>query len=508
MMSTNTSNVNVVTNVVADAEPESNASVGAADKSQICLDARTRLELQSKLDAFVAEMSYLPPQGSAGWLNRKHIGGSEINIITGTNPFTTIARWISERTQISRNNIPIVNARWGHAFEDVTVNILKELWRLESVSTCGSVPGNPNVAYSPDGITVVNDDLVNFTMNLFNHAHAVFHYENDSVQVEHDQTDHTIEHYQCDVVDEDGDEVAIESTTELSAESTPKSNYSIILLEIKSPPKRMPGGYIPEEYMSQPLTGLCTLPVCDYAMFINGMYRKCGLFDFDFGNNYDRVFHNRDCYGSGRNRRDMMFKEPIAIGLIGVYRVSDEPYQHELIDFGAVKESIFQNLWQMESERSIVFKHGRPLFSETFRSAMLNAPIDAYHTTKPLLDMDPARFFNCSKTSFQRIHYRREINGDSDDQAEVQLIGFLPWKLMKMDQHRVERVPDYVDAIQDDIDKYVGIIRELNELPMMQRIERYQEIFGDRKKAAADEAGDVIDDVMEENMALAVVLEE
>jgi hypothetical protein len=49
-----------------------------------------RLEKNNILNEFIEKFSYLAPQGSAGWHDRKHVGGSEMAILNGTNSFTNL----------------------------------------------------------------------------------------------------------------------------------------------------------------------------------------------------------------------------------------------------------------------------------------------------------------------------------------------------------------------------------------------------------------------------------
>jgi hypothetical protein len=47
----------------------------------------TKIQKENELKIWLKTMAHLAPQGSAEWLDRKHIGGSEIAVLNGTGAF-------------------------------------------------------------------------------------------------------------------------------------------------------------------------------------------------------------------------------------------------------------------------------------------------------------------------------------------------------------------------------------------------------------------------------------
>jgi len=94
--------------------------------------------------------------------------------------------------------------------------------------------------------------------------------------------------------------------------------YYIVLLEFKAPYCSIPDGQIPPHYLPQVKAGLCTIDIADMAIFVNNVYRKCSMrqlrFDDTYG--YDSFFHSND------ERKDIVFQEPIAIGII-LFHIED-----------------------------------------------------------------------------------------------------------------------------------------------------------------------------------------
>lgn len=84
---------------------------------------------------------------------------------------------------------------------------------------------------------------------------------------------------------------------------------NLVLFEMKSPSRRIPTEYIPEEYYIQVQHGLHTIPEVDYAIFVDALYYKCSYEDL-YTNGYDTDYHD------GLPSSD----DPVAFGIIGIYR--------------------------------------------------------------------------------------------------------------------------------------------------------------------------------------------
>ena len=82
---------------------------------------------EQQLIAFINAHKYLPSQGSRKWLeDRKfNIGGSEMAIITGQNPYNTIKNLIETHLGLVTFNGNI-NTYWGSVIENLVVKIFEE----------------------------------------------------------------------------------------------------------------------------------------------------------------------------------------------------------------------------------------------------------------------------------------------------------------------------------------------------------------------------------------------
>ena len=84
----------------------------------------------------------------------------------------------------------------------------------------------------------------------------------------------------------------------------------ILLLEFKCPMSRKPLGTVPRQYKPQVWSGLAVSPVAHLGLYVDAVFRKCGVADLGDSPDYDTGYHRFD---HGR------WELPVAWGLIGVY---------------------------------------------------------------------------------------------------------------------------------------------------------------------------------------------
>lgn len=253
-----------------------------------------------KLKIFINFYRYLPKQGSIEWLKNKKgdvnkppvIGGSEMEKII-KNP-----RELAQKKLEPQSFYGNIHTRWGNLFEDVLSSIFDLLLNTTSEET-GSIPGfrdeNGNIiqAYSPDRLMCVNKKRLKKLL-FANFNKAIKNFEKEYLDF------HNL-----------------------------SENKVIILNEFKCPSVRIPDGTIPKEYIYQPITGSCTIPIVDLSLFTNVSFRKCKISDFKINNIYDIDFHNKDEMNIING-----FGNPLFMGMIGIYDtdiIQTEPIQTESI---------------------------------------------------------------------------------------------------------------------------------------------------------------------------------
>ena len=213
---------------------------------------------------FLYQHNNLPKQGSKEWLeNRKFtIGGSEMAVITGDNPFGTIKDLI--KTKLGwKQFIGSPATDWGKVFEPCAQLLLEKIFKC-IIHETGSLPGCiEHTSYSPDGFATVRAETIHelYLKGLIK--------------------DHEIP--------------GIGKCSELTNMQDEAIN---VVFEIKSPYKRIPKIDVPSYYIPQPLSALSHFDFLDIAYFADILFRTCKYEDFD-NLNYNKFiasdsYHNFD----------------------------------------------------------------------------------------------------------------------------------------------------------------------------------------------------------------------
>jgi hypothetical protein len=222
-------------------------------------------EKEEILRDFQEQNKDLPKQGTKEWEEKRllEIGGSEMGIITKKNRYSSLEDLIARKVGLTKFSGNLCT-RFGNLFEPVTTCFLNSV--LDLVGKINddwpSLSGMLDFqSYSPDGIALMRLRLLKKS--------------------------------------EDGEGTVRE--------------YVIVLFEYKSPFSRIPNGKIPEDYLDQLNTGLCSIPIADIGIFVDSLYRKCSIKEFHYNLGYDRIFHNKD------SENPAFESLPLAMGVIVFY---------------------------------------------------------------------------------------------------------------------------------------------------------------------------------------------
>jgi hypothetical protein len=399
----------------------------------------------SDVRAFILANKNLAPQGSEEWLKTRQsiVGGSELSILIGKNPFSSIADLVASKCGLSKfvNNVA---TKWGNIFEELT-RIITQLMFIPDISLSeeciyetGSLEGIiPHHRFSPDGLTVVICKKAN------------------------------------------GELVPI-----------------IALLEFKSPLSSIPAGVIPPYYLPQVKAGLCDIDMTEMGLFINNMYRKCTLAQFGNNPEYNRNFHVSDL------KKKVTVQEPLAIGILGIYQTKEqyahllETYDAEqsyivrsnddsssdedtreditrtllhrilhqfnargltktntigrLIDVGALEEQDTLKLFQHICNKQITVKYFAPnIYMHRLRDCV---PPDLVCADGDIIsysgyETNPAKFVRKFVASCINKGYHP--------------VGFLPWKLFKSDMILVDKDPMYIYQFVPKINEVIAMVSDI-----------------------------------------------
>jgi hypothetical protein len=412
------------------------------------------------LNKFINNNMNLAPQGSIEWhaIRKYNIGGSEMAVITGDNPYQKIDNLIAQKIGFTKFNGNLAT-RWGNLFEPITQGIAEIIFESGSIQETGSVPGAiKNQRYSPDGIGVVK--------------------------------------LKCSFEDIETDE------------------YCIVLFEYKAPFTSIPTGKIPDHYIPQVKTGLCSMPFIDFAIFISNMYRKCSFDMLKENEEYDTNFHNKDF------SKKIKIEKPLAYGMILFYQTetqkkqfTDKYFQYsdfeisydsesesddELMDdkmdtlfnnmhvnkinvsvlykyfndlncgkkptikdFGKSNYYEFNDLMILHDEKLISVKYLEPNILPNYRN---NDFIKHQEKKYNENDVDDVlnKYIELLNTGTVKMSNDKQKEGEGVNIIDVNIMGFLPWKLFKSDIVYQEREYNYVIKHKKKIDDVISIIKKIN----------------------------------------------
>jgi len=410
----------------------------------------------------------LAEQGSDDWLAiRKYtIGGSEMSTITGDNPYSKLEDLVSQKVGFSSFTGNIA-CKWGKVFEIVTTQITERIMNIDKIYETGSLEGAvEGQRYSPDGLAVVK----------------------------------------------------IKCSETIDNELLEVDEYCIVLFEFKSPYSSVPVGIIPKHYLPQVLTGLCSIPICDFAIFINNAYRKCSVADLNTTLTYDINFHSRD--------KKLKPTEVLALGINIFYQTDEqkikfmEKYTNEfniktdITDsddvesesesdsaqniFNAIntpKDPVYFNIPSLYRfiERKIKLTENHSMDFGESNYYEFNDLLTLYD--KGLVSMHVCKPHICEdyyKNDFLKTQeLKPDILDNEKDSIELykkelaefpNIIGFLPWKLFKSDIITQERDPEYLNIHKDAINNALNILENINSSKTeFEKIKKFKQYFPNSK---------------------------
>jgi len=424
------------------------------------------------LEQLIYENKDLAPQGSPEWLAIREfsIGGSEMSIITGDNCYSKLDSLVSQKVGFTKFNGNIA-CRWGKMFEVVTQRLTEIILDVDGMCETGSLQGSVQYQrYSPDGLGVVK------------------------MVCRHEHKDEIIE----------------------------SEDYCIILFEYKSPYSSIPMGIVPKHYLPQVKTGLCSIPITDFAIFINNMFRKCPLKALEDNNKYDKDFHSRD---------KVTVENPLAMGVNIFYQTPEQQRYFERTfnyAFGEDSDEDSSDEVSNDEDTQNMFNkiNSIPIRQESFIHQHIHdsiskkiRPIDFgksyYGNTNILLELydtgflsihycEPHIFDRYYNDEFLKTHKKKQLNNprsmiesvsyfnasintfnetigsteNSDNGSNKTIVGYMPWKLFKSDILSEERDPEYVSRYKSDIDKTIDIIKDIqNSTTQEDKISRFKKHF-------------------------------
>lgn len=390
------------------------------------------------LASLLEKYKELPAQGTYEWqqARKQTIGGSEMGSIIGVNRYSSIKNWVASKIGINRFSGNIYT-RWGHLFEPVT-NIIMETMLDTDIYETGSIPcyKRDGIKYSPDGLTVASL-----------------------------------------IIDNDAE------------------REYLTLMEYKSPLRTIPDGRIPPHYVPQPLTGMCSIPNVDIAIFVNNMYRRCSLSQFSCDLSYDKSFHDKD------QSRGVNVSSVSAMGVIYFYQTTAQQLNYngpdwlqfidESIDCGESTCNKLDDLLKLAATKQVSILY--PKSSTVLIAPVLNDNPFIKTILKNKLDES---FDYCSYIKRIKTKYKDRIYKNAR-QRGYRIIGYLPWKLFITDMIIQKKNDTFLQEHKPQIDKALNILYKINKAD--DQIRAFNDIFN-----ISTSMSDTDNDVVNANGAITI----
>lgn len=420
------------------------------------------------INDFLEEHKNSPIQGSTEWLSgrSKSIGGSEMAAVIGKNKYMNISAFIAQKIGLVQFSGNTAT-KWGNLFEKVTEKYTRHLILEDEVYSTGSVP-NKHITvhkYSPDGISIISIN----------------------------------------------------------------GNYYIVLLEFKAPFSSIPNGIVPEHYLPQVLSGLCTIDICQKGIFVNNVYRKCSLeqiksdkyhsdfhndktqfqssiahgvilfymdienmnaFTYDkyeeindddkdntspYSDDYDILCSDNDSidnYSDNGLEFDELTIEEKIMHNINQFRSGEiNTEEYDIIDLGKVDQDDFEfflDLYKPSDNEKIYMQ---TKYSKVSFTDINKANISSEISIKPekIRNLEKEKKFSYEKTI--KFFINSCLNKDRVP------IAVLPWKLYKSDILTVEKDTSYLIRHKDKIDYAIDMIKQFDGLSLNEKILKFQALF-------------------------------
>jgi putative phage-type endonuclease len=193
------------------------------------------------IDTFVSKYHSNAKQRSEEWytLINSTIGGSDMSVILGLNPYKSVLDMARERSGHAPAFTGNLACWWGTIFEDVIARMIELDCNTTIKGADITITDLPGIRFSPDGYCVVR-----------------MHYN---------ANDHSL-----NIVTRDSSQLCIDGCCDDCKEF-------IALVEIKCPMRRKITADVPVYYTPQVLSGLCFSPIADFGMFVECVIRKRSL---------------------------------------------------------------------------------------------------------------------------------------------------------------------------------------------------------------------------------------
>lgn len=220
----------------------------------------------------------------------------------------------------------------------------------------------------------------------------------------------------------------------------------VVLLEFKCPFMRIPGKTPPKYYVPQVKMGLEMIPITEYGLFVEAIYRKCAWVDLIADNTIYEVFDRQKSIGD--------IDTVLDYGFVGFYFADNVR--------NAVPNSILRDYLGQYGTYSVPgdIHDLSDITTQLFEKIIMCKGIKKFYSTTALqcdngnipVDMlgEVSKFEQC-------------VTYGTDTGVTGQLLGVLPWKLISIKETIIDKTPEYLVPWMEKINDVTQCITECND---------------------------------------------
>ena len=407
--------------------------------------------LYVNINTFLEQFSRRPEQKTENWykLRADIIGGSELKPFMSDNWEESTISIMNKKLGFMIVNYDIPACHWGNLFEGCTERLVEISLGCKIVGNNSNIPAPPDSgldkihANSPDGIGVISYYTIpGSTPSL----------------------------------------LTTDIATQMDALHAEIKSYTVVF-EFKSTVSRIPTDEIPTIYLPQVWSGLICVPIADFALFVDVVYRLCNKDDL-FGNpNYNSEYHT-----DSRNLSDEILscRLPVAVGLTAIYaprmNIPNDKLLCKLPTYNPDK--LFENVIDPRHEAytlsmTLTYNKNNNHKTQKFESidfgglcedsGNVETGCDVRRTINKVLSMIDKKYFIHKHVDPYFLDGRGCIKLLTEDGTNelidefkqnapdgYYLLGYLPWKVFDIRYISENRNPDFIPLIAPRLKKFMS----------------------------------------------------
>lgn len=212
----------------------------------------------------------------------------------------------------------------------------------------------------------------------------------------------------------------------------------ITLLEFKCPYSRLPTAKMPYYYEPQVLMGMEMIDICEQALFVEAVIRKCKIQDA-LTTNYDQSLKQKiaDTY------------RPIAVGVLALYHPTGYVETSVITDDDCFADCFTDDTFE-------------PLKATTKDMSAMNI-----HQFGDLLDLYDNGYLQLEHTPI-RMAANCTVEMLTTDLEHLQsdprvMAGYCCWKIMHVGEHIIQKQPGWLDDLEPKVIEFLDVVQQCRD---------------------------------------------